>query len=135
MCVCVCVCVCVSSLSSPPLPSGGVREPIPGEDPQDIINEASKQELALTLTNKFEGLGVDDSSDMKALFVRTKRMVVDMLRVQPGENLTEVLYTPATPEQEEDYQLMLQAREKAELEKSQRSAKLKKAESLYGDKE
>lgn len=30
---------------------------------------------------------------------RTKRMVVDVLKVQPGENLTEVLYTPATPEQ------------------------------------
>ena len=26
-------------------------------------------------------------------------MVVDVLKVQPGENLTEVLYTPATPEQ------------------------------------
>lgn len=30
---------------------------------------------------------------------RTKRMVVDVLKVQPGDNLTEVLYTPATPEQ------------------------------------
>lgn len=26
-------------------------------------------------------------------------MVVDVLKVQPGDNLTEVLYTPATPEQ------------------------------------
>lgn len=30
---------------------------------------------------------------------RTKRMVVDVLKVQPGDNLTEILYTPATPEQ------------------------------------
>ena len=30
---------------------------------------------------------------------RTKRMVVDVLKVQPGDNLTEILYTPATHEQ------------------------------------
>ena len=134
MCVCVCVCVCVFSLAHG-LSTGGVREALHGEDVQDIISEASKQELALTLTNKFEGFREADSSDMKALFVRTKRMVVDMLRVQPGENLTEVLYTPATHEQEGDYRQMLADREKAELEKSIRSAKLKKSESLYGDKE
>ena len=56
------VCVCVSV--------GGVREAGPGEDKQDIINEAGKQEIALTLTNKYESLAKDDSSDMKALFVR-----------------------------------------------------------------
>ena len=32
-------------------------------------------------------------------FCRTKRMVVDVLKVQPGDNLTEILYTPATAEQ------------------------------------
>jgi Ras GTPase-activating-like protein IQGAP1 len=78
---------------------GGVREAAPGEDKQDVINEAGKQEIPLTLVNKFEGLAQDDSSDMRALFVRTKRMVVDVLKVQPGDNLTEILYTPATPEQ------------------------------------
>ena len=30
---------------------------------------------------------------------RTKRMVVDILRAQPGESLTNVLYTPATSSQ------------------------------------
>ena len=50
--------------------AGGVREAGPGEDKQDIVNEAGKQEIALTLTNKYESLAKDDSSDMKALFVR-----------------------------------------------------------------
>ena len=49
---------------------GGVREQAPGEDKQDVINEAGKQEIPLTLVNKFEGLTQDDSSDMRALFVR-----------------------------------------------------------------
>ena len=47
-----------------------MREAGPGEDKQDIINEAGKQEIDLTLTNKYESLAKDDSSDMKALFVR-----------------------------------------------------------------
>lgn len=37
-------------------------------------------------------------------FPRTKQMVIDVLRVQPGGNLTEVLNTPATPEQEKEHQ-------------------------------
>ena len=53
---------------------GGVREAAPGEDKQDVINEAGKQEIPLTLVNKFEGLAQDDSSDMRALFVRYIRV-------------------------------------------------------------
>ena len=56
--------------SSCPCRAGGVREAGPGEDKQDIINEAGKQEIDLTLTNKYESLAKDDSSDMKALFVK-----------------------------------------------------------------
>ena len=41
-------------------------------------------------------------------------MVVDVLRVQPGENLTEVLYTPATTEQEEEHQLLVRKREQSD---------------------
>ncbi len=67
---------------------------------------------------------------------RTKRMVVDVLKVQPGENLTDVLYTPATPEQEEEHQELLQRREQAVKEQSQRSNFLKfsKTESMHGDR-
>ena len=55
------------SLSSP----GGVRDTAPGEDRQDLINEAGKQEIPLTLTNKFEKLATDDeSTNMRELFVR-----------------------------------------------------------------
>lgn len=50
--------------------TGGVRDAAPGEDKQDVINEAGKQEIALTLVNRAEGLAQEDSSNMKALFVR-----------------------------------------------------------------
>ena len=62
--------------TQPQLFTGGVREAAPGEDKQDVINEAGKQEIPLTLVNKFEGLAQDDSSDMRALFVRYMYMYI-----------------------------------------------------------
>jgi len=61
---------------------------------------------------------------------------VDVLKVQPGENLTDVLYTPATPEQEAEHQELLQRREQAIREQSQRSDLLKvsNTESMHGDR-
>ena len=50
--------------------AGGVRETIPGEDREDLVAQAGKQEIPLTLTNKFESLAESDSTDTKALFVR-----------------------------------------------------------------
>ena len=72
---------------------------------------------------------------MKALFVRTKRMVVDLLRVQPGDNLTDIFYTPATPEQEEEHQRMIKEREESEkLNKSLPVSQLQ-SDSVYTDRE
>jgi hypothetical protein len=65
---------------------------------QAKLEEQGKTEMSLTLTSKFEQFE-DDDTDMKALFVRTKRMVVDVLRAQSGDNLDVILYTPATEEQ------------------------------------
>lgn len=49
--------------------TGGIRDPAPGEDVQDVINEAGKQEIALSLVSKFEG-NMDDDGSMRAVFVR-----------------------------------------------------------------
>ena len=66
--------------------------------------------------------------------IRTKRMVVDVLRVQPGENLTSVLYTPATQEQEEEHQTLIRKREQLEQDKVQRSTTIRRSESMSGDR-
>lgn len=47
-----------------------MRDTIPGEDKEELIAQAGKQEIPLTLTNKFESIADDDESDMKPLFVR-----------------------------------------------------------------
>ena len=65
---------------------------------------------------------------------RTKRMVVDVLRVQHGENLTEVLYTPATPEQEEEHQEWVKRKEQTDQKQIKRSATIKRSDSMQGDR-
>lgn len=76
-----------------------------GDEVEVLGEEGSEQyshsqgEMSLTLSNKFEiSLGEDPS--VKALFLRTKRNVVDIIRYQQGKTLMDILTTPATAEQE-----------------------------------
>nr|XP_033776081.1 ras GTPase-activating-like protein IQGAP1 [Geotrypetes seraphini] len=71
----------------------------------------AKTEVSLTLTNKFDVLGDENSEkDAKTILLNTKRLIVDVIRFQPGETLTEILETPATNEQETDHQRAMQRR-------------------------
>lgn len=107
-----------------------------GEDPSEHMALAGKTEVELTLSPKAEVKSAeDDDTDMKALFVRTKRMVVDILRAQPGESLTTVLYTPATPAQEGDHRALISSRAETEKQKSAQGTILRKMNSIYGDHE
>lgn len=59
-------------------------------------------EMSLVLINKFEVPEKDDNS-IKALFVRTKRLVVDVIRFQQGKTLQAILETPTTEADEEQH--------------------------------
>uniref|UniRef100_A0A3B3UAJ4 IQ motif containing GTPase activating protein 1 n=2 Tax=Poecilia TaxID=8080 RepID=A0A3B3UAJ4_9TELE len=48
--------------------------------------------------------------DAKTLLLNTKRLIVDVIRFQPGETLTEILDSTASPEQEAEYQRAMQRR-------------------------
>ena len=72
--------------------TGGVRETAPGEDKQDVINEAGKQEIALTLVNRAEGLAQEDSSNMKALFVRYSGLYRDIPGIYTSNSLLHSLF-------------------------------------------
>ncbi|EDQ91805.1 uncharacterized protein MONBRDRAFT_14583, partial [Monosiga brevicollis MX1] len=73
----------------------------PGEEEEVLGQEdtpdraASNVPMLLTLNNKFE-VPLDDDANVRALYIRTKRMVVDVIRFQPGKNLMQILTTPAT---------------------------------------
>ncbi|KAG7271758.1 hypothetical protein CRUP_032661 [Coryphaenoides rupestris] len=48
--------------------------------------------------------------DAKTLLLNTKRLIVDVIRFQPGDTLTEILESSASPEQELEYQRAMQRR-------------------------
>uniref|UniRef100_S4RYT1 IQ motif containing GTPase activating protein 2 n=1 Tax=Petromyzon marinus TaxID=7757 RepID=S4RYT1_PETMA len=82
-----------------------------GGDASDPNKEAqlAKTEISLTLASKFE-VPEGDDSNMKSLLLKTKRLIVDVIRVQPGDTLAEILKTPATSEQEVEHAMMIQRR-------------------------
>ncbi|XP_014808209.1 PREDICTED: ras GTPase-activating-like protein IQGAP1 [Calidris pugnax] len=71
----------------------------------------AKTEVSLTLTNKFDVPGDENAEmDARTILLNTKRLIVDVIRFQPGETLTEILETPATAEQEVEHQRAMQKR-------------------------
>lgn len=81
-------------------------------NPNDPSKEAlAKTEVSLTLTNKFDVAGDENSeADARTILLNTKRLIVDVIRFQPGETLTEILETPASSMQETDHQKAMQRR-------------------------
>ena len=132
MCVCVCVCVCVHVSQYGILAAGHTPEHLPGEDPSERLAQLGRTEIPLTLSNRQKVGTEDEEHDVKGIFVRTKRMVVELLNAQPSDSLTEVLNTPATPEQEETHQQRQKRKEETETEKAG-SDGLKRSQSLVGD--
>ncbi|XP_041643206.1 ras GTPase-activating-like protein IQGAP2 [Cheilinus undulatus] len=83
-------------------------------DPNDpnregALSQQAKTEISLTLTSKFELLEGDDK-DLKTLMTKTKKLVVDVIRIQSGETLPEILETPATAPQESEHTKIVERR-------------------------
>uniref|UniRef100_A0AAR2LNE8 IQ motif containing GTPase activating protein 1 n=1 Tax=Pygocentrus nattereri TaxID=42514 RepID=A0AAR2LNE8_PYGNA len=76
------------------------ENPLPPDDPNKEM--MGKTEVSLTLTNKFDVPG-EANAEMD-------RLIVDVIRFQPGETLSEILETAATSEQEVEYQRAMQRR-------------------------
>uniref|UniRef100_A0A3B3XMM3 IQ motif containing GTPase activating protein 2 n=1 Tax=Poecilia mexicana TaxID=48701 RepID=A0A3B3XMM3_9TELE len=81
------------------------------DDPnrEAALSQLAKTEISLTLTNKFELLEGDDK-DLKTLMTKTKKLIVDVVRIQHGETLPEILETPATAPQESEHTKIVQRR-------------------------
>ncbi|NXL51677.1 IQGA1 protein, partial [Podilymbus podiceps] len=91
-------------------------ESLIGGEGSGNVNDPSKEmlaktEVSLTLTNKFD-VPDDENAEMDArtILLNTKHLIVDVIRFQPGETLTEILETPATSEQEAEHQRAMQKR-------------------------
>ncbi|XP_028432971.1 ras GTPase-activating-like protein IQGAP2 isoform X2 [Perca flavescens] len=83
-------------------------------DPHDpnresALSQLAKTEISLTLTSKFELLEGDDK-DLKTLMTKTKKLIVDVVRIQHGDNLPKILETPATLPQESAHTKVVERR-------------------------
>ena len=74
---------------------------IPAEEAQERWVEMGRQEIMLTLINRFETIPKDNLSlDTNAKFLETKGMIVDLLKVHPGETLPEIITAVHSPDTE-----------------------------------
>ncbi|XP_059910217.1 ras GTPase-activating-like protein IQGAP2 [Gadus macrocephalus] len=76
---------------------------------ETTLSQLAKTEISLTLTSKFELLEGDDK-DLKSLMTKTKKLIVDVIRIQPGETLTRTLETPAAAAQESEHAQIVERR-------------------------
>ncbi|KAM6391534.1 ras GTPase-activating-like protein IQGAP2 isoform 1-T1 [Rhynochetos jubatus] len=103
-------------------------------DPNDpnresTLNQLSKTEISLSLTSKYE-LREGEDQDLKSLMIKTKRLIVDVIRTQPGDTLLEILETPPTAQQESEH---LKLVEKRAILDSKTPEKMKHSQSVVED--
>uniref|UniRef100_A0A0B7B822 Ras GTPase-activating-like protein IQGAP1 n=1 Tax=Arion vulgaris TaxID=1028688 RepID=A0A0B7B822_9EUPU len=100
-----------------------------------LRQQMAKTEISLTLSSKFE-VQTDDKADMKSLLIRTKRLIVDVIACQPGENLIVVLDSPCNQQQDEMHQAMVKKRDlidKKVAQSHEGGKTLVRHESVHGD--
>nr|KAI8756299.1 ras GTPase-activating-like protein IQGAP1 isoform X2 [Biomphalaria glabrata] len=98
--------------------------------------QMAKTEISLTLSNKFDIHHTDDKADMKSLLIRTKRMIVDVIACQPGDNLVVILDSPCNQQQEELHQALVKKRDLIDKKVAQSQTegkKLMRHASILGD--
>ncbi|XP_074787524.1 ras GTPase-activating-like protein IQGAP2 isoform X4 [Athene noctua] len=103
-------------------------------DPNDpnresTLNQLAKTEISLSLTSKYE-LREGEDQDLKSLMIKTKRLIVDVIRTQPGDTLLEILETPATAQQESEH---LKVVEKRAILDSKTPEKMKHSQPIFED--
>lgn len=98
---------------------------------ENSLSQHGKTEISLTLTNKFELLDGDDK-DTKGLMTKTKKLIVDVVRIQPGETLTNILETPASAAQEAEHSKLV---ERQVVQDSQTPEGLKSSQAMLEDRQ
>ncbi|XP_056396337.1 ras GTPase-activating-like protein IQGAP2 isoform X2 [Hyla sarda] len=104
---------------------------IDSNDPnkENALSQMAKTEISLSLTSKFD-LREGEDKDMKSLMIKTKKLIVDVIRTQPGEKLLEILETPASVPQENEH---LKVIEKRAVLDARTPDKMKRSQSVLED--
>uniref|UniRef100_A0A8D0H7B2 IQ motif containing GTPase activating protein 2 n=1 Tax=Sphenodon punctatus TaxID=8508 RepID=A0A8D0H7B2_SPHPU len=96
---------------------------------ENSLSQLAKTEISLSLARKYELLEGEDQ-DLKGLMIKTKRLIVDVIRTQPGDTLMEILGTPASAQQESEH---LKVVEKRAILDSKTPEKMKHSQSILED--
>uniref|UniRef100_W5MQH9 IQ motif containing GTPase activating protein 3 n=1 Tax=Lepisosteus oculatus TaxID=7918 RepID=W5MQH9_LEPOC len=98
---------------------------------EQTLAQYSKMEVSLTLTSKFDIFkSTDDQPDVRGLLLSTKQLIIDVIRTQPGDTLTEVLRASASRDQEVQHCRMMQKRAQRDAHTPE---KMKRNQSLIAD--
>ncbi|XP_037758906.1 ras GTPase-activating-like protein IQGAP2 isoform X1 [Chelonia mydas] len=96
---------------------------------ENTLSQLAKTEISLSLTSKYE-LQEGEDQDLKGMMIKTKRLVVDVIRTQPGDTLLEILETPASAQQESEH---LKVVKKHAILDSKTPEKMKHSQSMLED--
>lgn len=87
----------------PDLESFNVNRPLsvislqkPNNDCSNAINKNTQ--LCLTLTDRFTPNN-EDKADLNSILIRTKRLIIEIIHCQSGENIEKIIHTIANKEQ------------------------------------
>nr|XP_009665959.1 PREDICTED: ras GTPase-activating-like protein IQGAP3 [Struthio camelus australis] len=107
----------------------GVPSPADGSTEQ-ALSQLARAEISLTLTNKLVLEASSEEADVKSLLLSTKQMLVDVIQSQPGDSLPEILWTPASEDEEASHSHLMHRRA---LQDARTPDKLKRNRSLTGN--
>lgn len=98
-----------------------------GPPPEGSAKQTTRgQEISLTLTNRFADVDSTEAVN-KRLFAQTKRFCLNILRVQRGGNLREILESDITQEQLKLYELQQEREVQISAERATKPGGLKKS--------
>ncbi|XP_076594179.1 ras GTPase-activating-like protein IQGAP3 [Chaetodon auriga] len=100
-------------------------------DPESSLSQSSKMEVSLTLTNKFDIFSEsDDKPDARGLLLSTKQLIIDVIRTQSGDSLSDILRASASHDQEVCHDWLVQRRARQDARTPE---KMKRNQSLVAN--
>uniref|UniRef100_A0A4W6DHS1 IQ motif containing GTPase activating protein 3 n=1 Tax=Lates calcarifer TaxID=8187 RepID=A0A4W6DHS1_LATCA len=95
------------------------------------LTQTCKMEVSLTLTNKFDIFNdSDDKPDARGLLLSTKQLIIDVIRTQPGDSLSDILRTSSSHDQEVCHNWLMQRRARQDTRTPE---KMKRNQSLVAN--
>ncbi|KAM3873707.1 ras GTPase-activating-like protein IQGAP3 [Diretmus argenteus] len=93
--------------------------------------QSSKMEVSLTLTSKFDIFkDSDNQPDARGLLLSTKQLIIDVIRTQPGDSLSQILKASSSHDQELQHDRLMQRRARQDACSPE---KMKRNQSLVAD--